>query len=98
MNYQIFNEPLQNWEQQYGIIKIKKQEQDDMLKIANFQKTFPDLSFGDLECQKRKHYFDSPTIYYKHNSNGAIYVYNLNYKSWEEVPENQQGPYLNLFI
>jgi hypothetical protein len=100
MNYHFFNEPFLNWEQQYEIIKIKEQEQEqaDMLKIANFQKTFPDLSFGDLEGQKRNHYFDIPTIYYKHNSNGAIYVYNLNYKSWEEVPENRQGPFLNLFI
>ncbi len=99
MNYQIFNEPLQNWEQQYGIIKQQRHEQEnyDMLKIANFQKTFPELSFGDLECQKRNHNFDSPTIYYMHNFNGTIYMYNLNNKTWDEVPEHQQGPLLNLF-
>lgn len=98
MNYQFFNEPFLTWEQQYEIIKIKEQEHADMLKIANFQKTFPDLSFSDLEGQKRNHYFDIPTIYYKHNSSGSIYVYNINNKSWEEVPENRQGPFLNLFI
>lgn len=91
---QLFNPDFFSLESKYNN-KNKKVVLD--LKKTKFDKSYPNLSFNDLQIQNEKYSTDDGCIHYKNITNNQIYSWNFIENEWEQHSVHYQNELMDLF-
>jgi hypothetical protein len=101
MNQENFNKQFPSWENLYNKLqneeKKNKDEKQKQLRMTEFSKAYPILSFNDLKIQNNYYSTDDGCIHYKNVIDNQIYSWSYIENEWEEHSVNDQNELSDLF-